>query len=96
MGYTVLYGSAKDQSRRRKIRLALPIAAIAVILSGLLAGHIWQEEAHRLRLALFPWERESVQQAFSGFQQDLKEGGSIGDAITAFCAELLAESEFSK
>lgn len=97
MGYTVHYGPAGNHKKKVKsFRLAAPIAVFAVILSAFLAARVWPEQTERLRLALFPWERESVRQAFAGFQQDLQEGETMGNAITAFCMELLDETEYPR
>lgn len=95
MGYTVRYGPTGNHKKKaKKLRLTMPIAVLAVMLSMTIAAHAWPEQTERLRLALFPWERESVRQAFVGFRQDLQEGETMGDAITAFCVELLDEAEY--
>lgn len=97
MGYTVNYGPAqKGRRSRRRIRLRIPLVALGLILSVLLARYIWPQQTQRLRQALFPWTRETVQEALAGLQENLENGETVSDAITAFCLEVLSEADIAQ
>lgn len=97
MGYTVNYGPAiKARRSKRRIRLRIPLLALCLVLTVIFVRHTWPEETQRLRQALFPWTRESVLEAFAGFQEDIKQGEPFSDAISAFCLEVLDEADLSQ
>lgn len=90
MGYTVHYCSTeKDKVKKTSVYRALSIGIFSFFLSLFLASKVWPAESERVRAALFPWERQPVRQAFQELQRNLKEGDAVGDAITAFCLDIL-------
>ena len=97
MGYTVNYGPVV-KIRRNKLRISpwMPLAVLGCGLSVFLAWRIWPEETERLRQALFPWTQEPAQEAFVGFQEEIKAGEPFTDAITAFCLEILDETNLAQ
>ena len=74
----------------------MPLAVIGCGLAVFFAWRIWPEETKRLHQALFPWSQETVQEAFAGFREGIKAGEPFSDAITAFCVEILDETNLTE
>ena len=85
MSYQINY----DPSRKRKfytgktrkvpnwLLVAVGVAAAACIFNK------------ELKFLLIPGDPQVTSAAFSGLTEDLKAGGSLKDAVTAFCREII-------
>lgn len=93
MGYRISYGQTKAETyHRRKINLALPLCALLVI--GIVAaGMVFPQVGEVLRGLLFPVTDEATVTAFQDMVQQVGEGVSVGEAVTAFCREIVENAQ---
>lgn len=95
MGYTIQYGpSGKAETawrgrRKKKTRIRISLVLLAAVCAfGVLAGgveKVWE--------FLIPGDPEITKAAFMQFTEDIRQGGSVGEAITAFCREIIDNAE---
>lgn len=96
MSYKISYGeTAKMKMRKPNIRFVVPVAAVLAAALGVTARLCWPDETKQLIEALFPLTSDSSQQALKSFSENIRAGEPIGDAVTAFCREIIYESEIS-
>ena len=88
MSYQVQYGpiTAFESAHRHK-KTKGKLLCICVLLLALITVLIWPAAADAAGNILFPWSDAAA----AAFRQAFDAGG-IGDALTAFCNEVLAES----
>lgn len=87
MGYRITYEKQeKGKIPRKKIVLIMVGTIIAALL-------LWPAGRSCLRELILPGDAEVTAEAFQGLAEDLGEGESLGDAITAFCKEIIANGQ---
>lgn len=89
MGYKVIYGESRVD---RQVRSGSPICfvgAAAILVAILAASFIWPEWFDSFRKELFPLFYGSGWEAVKTFSNQLEEGTGIGDAVFAFCREIV-------
>ena len=96
MAYKISYGSARDVSNP-KSRFRLWLSAVAAIVFGLaiLVRLVFPEETKLVTEALFPLTSASSREALEVFSQNINAGESFGDAVTAFCREIIYDANIS-
>ena len=96
MSYKISYGeSTKKIKNGLKFGRRLPTLAGIVLLLAIMARFFYPEETNQLTEALFPLTSDSSQQALEVFAENIKAGESFGDAVTAFCQEILNDADIS-
>ena len=82
MGYRIAYSTETSHKFPERIRKKRPLlwAVAAALLIGLLAGG-WK--------LLLPGDPEVTRAALAGLAEDIREGQSLGQAVTAFCQEIV-------
>lgn len=94
MAYRIDYGPAvpkKVASGGRQLRWQTMTAAF-LLLFVLLVKQTWPEGTDKLRACLIPGG-EGTQLAFQEFVTELHEGESVGEALTAFCRQVIENAE---
>jgi len=93
MSYRVTYGKELPCERIQKRRW-LPLAVFAgTLIITTVAHYLWQDELKQLTQALFPWTRPEVRLALSAFLERIEQGTGVGDAVFAFCREIVHASK---
>ncbi len=90
MGYRIEYDGIGINKRRKPIKWGSLIALACVLL--LVAGAVtvkmvglpWVQEV------LLPGDPEVTAMALEGLVEDLRQGDTLGQAIKAFCEEIIA------
>lgn len=91
MGYRIAYESFGEERkcpayRRRKSAIAAGLLIILLVLGSVSVKHTglrWVQDY------LLPGDPAVTAAALENFAQDLKEGESVKDAITAFCRQIM-------
>lgn len=98
MSYTIQYGpSGKAEAEwnssrtKRKRRTAAAILLAVVAIGVLLLGG-----ADRVRDFLIPGDPEVTKAAFAQFTENIRQGEPVGDAITAFCREIIDNADIQE
>lgn len=91
LGYTIQYGSSGKaesawNSGRRKYKKRI---TAVVLLAVLCAGLLLSGGAEKLKNLIIPGDPEVTKAAFAQFTEDIRQGERVGDAITAFCREII-------
>lgn len=83
MGYRIVY----EKREKRK----LPIKKIMIFVLGAVTAAVllWPASRNRLREWMLPGDAEVTAEALQGLVSDLGDGESLGDAVTAFCKEII-------
>ena len=91
MGYRIVYGPMPKTRKLRNYRAPrLRIMAAAfLLLFVLVVRQAWPDGAEILREYLLPGERSVTEAAFGEMVTDLQNGQSVGEAVTAFCKEIV-------
>lgn len=88
MGYRIVYGQgAFPEKNRRKSWLRLMTAGFALAFV-ILTRCCWPRGTEILREVLLP--RENA--AFQRLTEDIRAGEPMGDAVTAFCRQIVEEA----
>ena len=96
MSYKIFYGEKSKSARKeRRSGIHVPIAAVFILLAAMLARMIYPAETKQITEALFPLTNADTQTALEVFAQNIKEGESFSDAVTAFCLEIIDEADIS-
>ena len=96
MSYKISYGIMSNKTRRKPIfRFRLPVIAGAVLALAITARVFWPRQTKQLSEALFPLTKTSSQAALEVFARNIKAGESFGDAVAAFCQEIINEADIS-
>ena len=93
MSYKISYGETPQTAVHFPFRL--PVVAGLVLILAILARIFYPDATKKLTDALFPLTSESSQEALEVFAENIKEGESFGDAMTAFCLEILNDADIS-
>lgn len=97
MGYCIKYGAGKggtsavpSNSRR------LWAMTGAFFLLFLILTHVfWPSGVETMRGILLPGDPAAVEAAFTRMSDSLEQGDSLGEAVTAFCQEIVIRGEVS-
>lgn len=84
MGYRIVYG--EQRKRTLPIRRFF-LGAICVLIAALL---IWPAGRNALQQIFLPGDADVTASALRNLTEDLHDGVAIGDAVTAFCQEIIA------
>lgn len=91
MGYRVVYGQMPRVEKRRSgrpLRLQA-LTAVFLLVFTLTVRQAWPEGQKVLRQFLIPGEPTVTEEAFRDMLEDIQQGESIGDAVTAFCTQIV-------
>lgn len=96
MGYIIVYEGADPAeisvSRRRS---RLPELTVLFVLAFLLLTRLfWPAGREKIRDILLPGDPNITQQAVSVLVDDLRAGEPVGEAVRAFCGEILGHAEY--
>ena len=94
MSYKISYGAMPKKTVSR-YRAWLPATAIFLVALTVLARLLFPDETKQLMETLFPLTSESAQDALEVFSQNIRAGLSLGDAVTAFCMEIIDDANIS-
>lgn len=98
MGYRIQYNP--EQNKKYPIRLASAVrqrwlvgtAIIAVLLLGL-AG---LNDGKALKAWLLPGDPQVTEAALATMVEDIRAGEALGDAVTAFCLEIMENAQIGQ
>lgn len=93
MSYKISYWEAPQKAPHLPFRL--PAVAGIVLSLAILARIFYPDTTKQLTEALFPLTSDSSQQALEVLAEKIKAGESFGDAVTAFCQEILNDADIS-
>ena len=93
MSYKIFYGQPPGTAKQRANIRILPIMAGIMLAFAIFARICYPAETKQLTEALFPLTSASSQEALDVFTQNIKAGESLGDAVAAFCLEILNETD---
>lgn len=91
MGYRIVYGPMPKMPQERDykpLRIQV-LTAVFALLFVLTVRQAWPEGTALLREFLLPGEQNVTEAAFSEMIGDIREGESLGDALTAFCRQIV-------
>lgn len=90
MAYRIEYGPPfqPPQKKRSTTRLRIMTAA-CLLLFVLLVRQAWPEGTEKLRQFLLPGEPTVTQEAFYSMIEGIQDGVPMGDALTAFCQQIV-------
>lgn len=94
MAYRIDYGPAEDRkipNDGRQLRWQV-MTAVFALLFVLLVKQIWPAGTDKLRQYLIPGG-DGTQMAFQEFVEQLHGGETVGDALTAFCRQVIENGE---
>ena len=91
MSYRISYGKIQQETPRKPHRLRYCVAAVVLALV-IMARILFPAETMQIAEAMFPLTGESAQEALEVFVQNIGAGESLGDAVTAFCQEILDDA----
>lgn len=94
MSYKISYGSTKE-NKGFSFRLRKPILAAVAVLIAIGIRIVYPNETKQITQALFPLTGASSQAALEVFSESIRAGESLGDAVTAFCQEIINEADNS-
>lgn len=95
MAYRIDYGA---ESRREFLGsqsgLSFRVLTAALLVAfSLVVTKTWPEGRERLQQALLPGEPSRTEQAFTAMAERISQGEPVGEAVTAFCREVLENAE---
>ena len=93
MGYRIVYGPDRmDRQNGSTKRLGTMIAGSLLAFLALTA-QFWPAGRAKLEEVLLPGDPAVTKQAFSVMTEQLRAGEAIGDAVAAFCQEVMDGAE---
>lgn len=94
MAYRIDYAPASPRRKTGAGRLLRwqTLTAVFLLVFTLLVSRTWPEGTETLRHYLLPADSTS-QAAFQELAADLGEGQSLGDALTAFCRQIIEDGQ---
>ena len=96
MSYKISYGTMSGKTRNKAIfRFRIPVIAGVVLILATTVRLLCPQQTKQLTEALFPLTKASSQEALEVFAQNIKAGESFGDAVSAFCQEIIHEADIS-
>lgn len=90
MGYEIRYGP-KISQKRKTVGL-LPIAAAVVVVLALGVRTLFPDAAVKAWQLILPADTET-QAAFQTMVDSVRAGEAFGEAVTAFCQEIIENAE---
>lgn len=94
MGYEIRYGATMVRTplvNNKRKALTVTIGLLAVVIIFFILGN-----AVDLRQYVLPGNPEITGNALNALASDIKEGESLGSAITAFCREIIEHANISQ
>ncbi len=92
MAYRIDYSSG--EGRKQQIRTKRPVPVKGILCAVGLAGLLTVLAFPPTRIALWNWilpgDGAVTAEAVEGMIEHLRDGVSVGDAVTAFCQEIIA------
>ena len=91
LSYRIVYGPMPDVPKAGKkgnVRLRV-LTALFLLLFVLAVRQAWPEGSAVLRRCLIPGEPTATEEMFHGMVSDIRSGETLGQAVTAFCKELV-------
>ena len=91
MSYRIVYGPmppVREARRSGPLRFQV-LTALFLLLFVLLVRQAWPEGTQTLRRFLIPGEPTVTEEAFSGMIGEIRAGEPVGDAVTAFCRQIM-------
>lgn len=94
MAYQIQYGKPSKKERLaciqnpKKLKIGLYITVFLILLSIGLLGRLGKLDF------LIPGDKQITKEAFHAMVEEVREGESVKEAITAFCEEILAGAEY--
>lgn len=88
MGYEIRYGPKEPVPRKNFSRAAIAAVLILALLFGVRA--LWPDGAARAAALFFPAD---AREAFRQMVETIQAGEKVGDALTAFCREVIENAE---
>lgn len=90
MSYRISYGpKTPKRYYRPKLRKMPLILSAAVLCSMFIINICFPAQTQAIKHKLLPWTTPESKAAISTMLNDIQEGASYEDAITAFCREIL-------
>jgi len=91
MAYRIVYetGTARVQENRRNSARIWVLTAVFLVLFGVLTVKFWPEGREALVEILLPGDPEVTWHALETMVMQLREGEAVGDAVMAFCREIV-------
>lgn len=92
MSYVIRYGSEDTRTKASRIHRTRLSAMTAGFFLGflLLTKLFWPDGTSMLRQILLPGNEEVTARAVTVLVEDLRAGEPVGDAVRAFCGEIIA------
>lgn len=96
MGYIIAYNGADAVKRATMHRKSkLPALTVAFLLTFLLLTELfWPAGKEKLRHILLPGDPDVTAHAVTVLVDDLRAGEPVGEAVKAFCSEILDHAEY--
>lgn len=96
MGYQIKYGATAVkipvlENTPKKEKNTRPVWLIPVIVTGIIIALGWTGNLD----FLIPGDKVVTKKAFSEMVEQVQQGEQIGNAITAFCREILDNAEYA-
>lgn len=95
LSYRIVYGPVPKMKRGgqgRRLRIQL-MAAVFFLIFVLGVRLVWPEGSELLQSYLLPGEKGVTEAAFSVMITDLQAGEPLGEAVTAFCRQVIAGAQ---
>lgn len=98
MGYRIEYNPELNSKYPRKVHTGKGkiLLLSAAMLSGIILGFIGINNSTALKNWLLPGNPQVTEAAFSAMIADIRAGEQVGDAITAFCLEIMENAKMAK
>ncbi len=94
MSYSIHYGPDRPRSApKKRSHFGLVGAVLVIMVCAVAVGWALPGQAEQFKQALLPWTRSEVRTAFADLREDVREGQSLQDALTAFCLEIIHDAE---
>ena len=94
MSYVIHYANEESSIRKTNNRWFGIVGAVLVIAVCLLAVSWYlPQQVRQFREALFPWTKSDVQAVFAQLRDNVRQGQTLGDAVTVFCKDIIHMSE---
>ena len=96
MGYQIRYdaGKAVKTGLKERKRSAVGMVAAALVAVCLLVRLFWPAGMDKLRRMVFPADLEVTGRPAEQMVSQIHEGVPVGDAVQAFCREILNEAGY--
>jgi hypothetical protein len=94
MSYKISYGSMpRNAASKQKPQLRWAAIAVFIVTMAIFARSRYPAQIDQLTEALFPLTSASSREALDVFSQHIRDGETFGEAVTAFCMEIIHEGD---